>query len=84
MEQELKRIAFIGAGVMGAPMAGHLIDAGYEVHLYTRTQAKAEPLVRRGAIWHGSPAEAVAGADAAITSSASRRTWRRSISLRTG
>ena len=67
MEQELKRIAFIGAGVMGAPMAGHLIDAGYEVHLYTRTQAKAEPLVRRGAIWHGSPAEAVAGADAAIT-----------------
>ncbi|WP_194755555.1 NAD(P)-dependent oxidoreductase [Aliidiomarina indica] len=36
------KVAFIGMGVMGYPMAGHLAQAGYEVTVYNRTQAKAE------------------------------------------
>jgi 3-hydroxyisobutyrate dehydrogenase/2-hydroxy-3-oxopropionate reductase len=43
------KIAFIGIGVMGLPMAGHLMDAGHDVKLYTRTKSKADPLVARGA-----------------------------------
>lgn len=43
------KIAFIGTGVMGAAMAGHLIDAGYPVTVYNRTMHKALPLVDRGA-----------------------------------
>lgn len=34
----MKRVAFIGIGVMGRSMAGHLMDAGYELHIYTRTR----------------------------------------------
>jgi 3-hydroxyisobutyrate dehydrogenase-like beta-hydroxyacid dehydrogenase len=43
------RIGFIGLGSMGQPMAGNLLDAGYELHAYNRTASKAEPLVARGA-----------------------------------
>ncbi|MGI6698926.1 MAG: NAD(P)-dependent oxidoreductase [Christensenellales bacterium] len=43
------KIAFIGIGVMGLPMAGHLMDAGHDVKLYTRTKSKADPLAARGA-----------------------------------
>jgi len=57
------KICWIGTGVMGAPMAGHLLDAGHECRIYTRTKSKAESLLRRGAVWCDSPAEAAAGAD---------------------
>ena len=43
------KIAFIGTGVMGLPMAGHLMAAGHEVHVYTRTASKAAPLTEKGA-----------------------------------
>lgn len=46
-----KIIGFIGTGVMGKSMASHLMDAGHEVHLYTRTKSKAEDLLQKGAIW---------------------------------
>jgi 3-hydroxyisobutyrate dehydrogenase len=49
-------IGFIGIGVMGASMAGHLIDAGYRVLAYTRTKAKAEGLLAKGAEWRDSVA----------------------------
>ena len=61
------RIAFVGTGVMGASMAGHLLRAGHEVVVHTRTRAKAEPLLATGARWADSPAAAVAGADAALS-----------------
>lgn len=61
------RIAFVGTGVMGASMAGHLLRAGHEVVVHTRTRAKAEPLLAAGARWADSPAAAVAGADAALS-----------------
>ena len=44
-------IGFIGTGVMGNSMAGHLIDAGYEVHVYTRTRTRADNLLEKGAVW---------------------------------
>ena len=38
----MKKIGFIGLGIMGASMAGHLIDAGYELSVYNRTKSKAD------------------------------------------
>lgn len=49
------RIGWIGTGVMGASMCGHLLQAGYPVTLYSRTRAKAQPLLERGASWADSP-----------------------------
>ena len=63
----MRTIAFIGTGVMGSAMAGHLLDAGYDLRVHNRTREKTVALVDRGASWAGSPEEAVDGADAAIT-----------------
>lgn len=63
----MKSIGWIGTGVMGAAMAGRLIDAGYTLRVYNRTRAKAEPLLTRGAQWASSPAEAADGADVAVS-----------------
>ena len=60
------KIAFIGTGVMGQSMAGHLLDAGHELVVYNRTKSKAQSLVDRGAVWADSPAEAADGSDLAI------------------
>ncbi|HTM55565.1 MAG TPA: NAD(P)-dependent oxidoreductase [Pirellulales bacterium] len=49
------RIGWIGTGVMGASMCGHLIGAGYSATVYNRTREKAQPLVERGARWADSP-----------------------------
>jgi 3-hydroxyisobutyrate dehydrogenase len=49
------RIGWIGTGVMGVSMCGHLRQAGYPVTLYTRTRAKAQPLLDRGALWADHP-----------------------------
>jgi len=64
----MAQIAFLGTGVMGAPMAGHLVSAGHRVVVFNRTPAKAE----RWAATHGgrvaaTPAEAADGADAVLT-----------------
>lgn len=55
------RIAFVGTGVMGVSMAGHLLRAGHELLVHTRTRAKAEPLLAAGARWAASAAEAEIG-----------------------
>jgi 3-hydroxyisobutyrate dehydrogenase len=57
------QLAWIGTGVMGAAMCGHLLDAGYSVTVHTRTRARAEPLLARGARWADTPREAAAAAD---------------------
>ena len=62
-----QRIGWIGTGVMGASMAGHLLDAGHEVVVHSRTRSKAQPLLDRGAEWAGSPAEAADGVDIAFS-----------------
>jgi 3-hydroxyisobutyrate dehydrogenase len=56
-------VAFIGLGVMGGPMAGHLLAAGHPLLVNTRTKSKAEGLISRGAKWADNPAEAARGAD---------------------
>jgi 3-hydroxyisobutyrate dehydrogenase len=61
------RIAWIGTGVMGVSMCGHVIEKGYAVTVFTRTQEKARPLLERGARWAASPAEAAREADAVFT-----------------
>jgi 3-hydroxyisobutyrate dehydrogenase len=66
-EMSKERIAFIGIGVMGKSMAGHLLDAGYPVSVYNRTKSKADDLVARGAEWREAPADAAADADVVIT-----------------
>lgn len=63
----MKKIGFIGIGVMGSSMAINLMKAGYEVSVYTRTKEKAEPVVAQGATWSESIKDCVRGADAVIT-----------------
>ena len=49
------RIGWIGTGVMGSSMVGHLIAAGYSATVFTRSKCKAEPLIERGAKWAATP-----------------------------
>jgi 3-hydroxyisobutyrate dehydrogenase len=60
-------VAFIGLGLMGAHMAGHILAAGHPLHVYNRTRAKAKGLLARGATWHDDPGSAAAKADVVIT-----------------
>lgn len=62
-----QRLAFIGMGIMGSPMARNLLKAGYAVAVHTRTRSKAEPVVAAGAVWADSPALAAKDADIVIT-----------------
>ena len=57
------RLAFIGLGIMGNPMAGHLLAAGHSLTVHNRTKSKADELISRGAAWADSPAEAAEAAD---------------------
>lgn len=58
------RVSFVGLGVMGYPMAGHLARCGYETIVYNRTAARAEEWCREhGGKQAGSPAEAAEGSD---------------------
>jgi 3-hydroxyisobutyrate dehydrogenase len=65
--QTKPRIAFIGLGIMGLPMAGHLLKAGFPLTVYNRTASRASDLVRAGARQASTPAEAVPGADFVIS-----------------
>ena len=63
----IKTVGFIGLGVMGASMAAHLMDGGYDLIVYNRTRIKAEPLLSRGAKWADTPAEVAAQSDVVVT-----------------
>ena len=63
----MARIGFVGTGIMGCSMAGHLLAAGHDVDVFNRTAASARPLLARGARWHESPGAAAAAADIVIT-----------------
>ena len=60
-------IAFIGTGVMGRSMAGHLQKAGHMLHVYNRTKEKAQALLDAGATWHDTAGSAASKADVVIT-----------------
>lgn len=67
MTSSTLRIAILGTGMMGLPMARRLCQAGHQVHAWNRTPAKAEPLATDGAQLHASPASAVASADITLS-----------------
>jgi 3-hydroxyisobutyrate dehydrogenase len=59
----MTRVGWIGTGVMGAPMAGHLLDAGHQLAVFNRTRERAADLLEKGAQWCQTPAELAAGAE---------------------
>ncbi|CAF2081006.1 unnamed protein product, partial [Rotaria magnacalcarata] len=61
------RIGFIGIGVMGASMAGHLIKAGYKLNIFTRTASKADSLISLGASLLNTPLEVAQQSDVVIS-----------------
>ncbi|KZE63814.1 oxidoreductase [Fictibacillus phosphorivorans] len=63
----MQTVGFIGTGVMGKSMAGHLMNAGHPVHVYTRTKEKAEDLLEKGAVWADTPKEIATNCDVIIT-----------------
>jgi 2-hydroxy-3-oxopropionate reductase len=62
-----KAVGFVGLGIMGAFMAGNLLEAGYELVVHNRTRTKAERLAQRGARAADSPREVAEGSDVIIT-----------------
>ena len=66
MSKRLK-IAVLGTGMMGLPMARRLAQAGHEVHAWNRTRAKAEPLAADGVTIHDNAADAVQNVDFAVS-----------------
>ncbi len=60
-------IGFIGLGVMGNSMAGHLQNAGYALNVYNRTKERAQPLIDKGAKWQDSVANVAANSNIIIT-----------------
>jgi len=75
----MAKIAFLGAGMMGLPIARNFLQGGYEVTVYNRTLDKARPLEAFGAVLAATPKDAAAGADVIFSSltndDASRATW---------
>ena len=61
------RIGWIGTGVMGLSMAGHLQAAGWPLTVYNRTKAKTEPLLAKGAKWADTPRAVAEASDVVFT-----------------
>jgi 3-hydroxyisobutyrate dehydrogenase len=67
MADSIKKIGFIGTGVMGGSMALNLLKGGYEVGAYNRTKEKASGLIENGALWLNTVPETAEWADSVIT-----------------
>ena len=67
MKDDIRSAAFVGLGIMGLPMAGHIHAGGLPLYVNTRTRSKADELVAAGAVWHDSAGAAAAEADIVIT-----------------
>ena len=66
MEKKLGTVGWIGTGVMGKSMCGHLLKNGYTLNVYNRTKSKADELLQAGATWM-EPSELAANSDIVIT-----------------
>jgi 2-hydroxy-3-oxopropionate reductase len=62
-----KRVGFIGLGIMGRPMAGHLLKAGYPLTVWNRSSAAVDALVQEGAQAASGPADVARGSDIVFT-----------------
>jgi 3-hydroxyisobutyrate dehydrogenase len=60
-------IGFIGTGIMGASMAGHLLAGGYQLNVFNRTKSRTDALVANGAVWHETPQSVAEHSDVVIT-----------------
>jgi 3-hydroxyisobutyrate dehydrogenase len=67
MDKRSIRVGFIGLGIMGQRMAGHILNAGHALNVYNRSRAKAEVLLARGAVWSDTPGDVAATSDVIIT-----------------
>ena len=65
--QEMRKVGFIGVGIMGKSMVRNLMKAGFELHIYARNRAKVEDVIGEGALFHDSIAACVKGCEAVIT-----------------
>lgn len=63
----MKRIGFIGVGIMGKSMVRNLMKAGFELHIYARNKGKVEDVLSEGAMFHDSIEACVKGCEAVIT-----------------
>ncbi len=63
----MAKIGFVGTGIMGSHMARHLLEAGHELYIYSRTKSKAQPLLDKGAKWCASAGECAAQSEYTIT-----------------
>ena len=61
------KIGWIGTGVMGSSMVGHLIDAGFSATVYSRTKSKSDAAVAKGAVWADSPRAVAEASDVIFT-----------------
>jgi 3-hydroxyisobutyrate dehydrogenase len=61
------KIGWIGTGVMGSSMCGHLMDKGFAATVFNRTRSKAEPLLDKGADWADSPKAVAEQSDVVFT-----------------
>ncbi|HUJ09040.1 MAG TPA: NAD(P)-dependent oxidoreductase [Verrucomicrobiae bacterium] len=61
------RIGWIGTGVMGVSMCGHLLNKGHKITVFNRTKAKVQPLLDKGAVWADSPRAVVEPSDVTFT-----------------
>lgn len=64
---QTQNIGWIGTGVMGLSMCGHLIDAGHRLTVFNRTREKAVPLLDKGAVWAETPKEVALSSDIVFT-----------------
>lgn len=58
-----QRVGFVGLGIMGGPMAGHLLSAGHDLTVFNRTPARCDPLLERGARVGASPRDVAVASD---------------------
>jgi hypothetical protein len=63
----VEKVGFVGLGIMGAYMAGNLLEAGHELVVHNRTRTKAEQLAQHGARVADSPREVAESSDVVIT-----------------
>jgi 3-hydroxyisobutyrate dehydrogenase len=61
------RIGWVGTGIMGSSMCGHLLDAGFSATIFSRTRAKAEKLIAKGAGWADDPQKVAEASDVIFT-----------------
>ena len=63
----MRKVGFIGVGIMGKSMVRNMMKAGFELHIYARNRAKVEDVIGEGALFHDSIAACVKGCEAVIT-----------------